>query len=200
MSSLVPEHIERQIVAVLFADAACMNWQHMNLSQRSKQYAGWVSDLRVGGVLKAFMAGEEARVWIKDGPMKEFSRACSGQGKYAYLIVDPAPSPQALVRLALGNDWRITPGSQRIKPLRVSALSSTSERIVFAWGPAKDFKHLLWAALSSIARNENLNWVLCLTAPFVSPTPSDLRAHNERLADHCGVRVVHLSIPEGNND
>ncbi|WP_434619751.1 hypothetical protein [Arthrobacter sp. A5] len=196
MAGLLPEKIELEVVTHLFADAERLKWTHMNLTERSRQYKEWLLDPRIGGTLCRFMASEEARVWIKDGPMKEFARAVHGQGKYGHLIARRAPSPEHIVRKALGDEWQVIPGSQKIKPLRVTAYGD-DEEITFAWGPVRDYKHLVWAALSSLAGGETRSWVLCLTASFVNPTPRNVQAHNIRLAERCGLKVIHLSLTEG---
>lgn len=192
----IPDKVEMAIVGALFADAERLKWPQMNSYQRSQQYRKWVLDSRIGGLLKQFMAGEEARVWIKDGPMKEFSRALHGHGKYATLLSVRAPEPGDLLCMALGPGWDLDAASQRIKPLRMLA-SNKAETIVFAWGPRRDFKHLVWAALSAYAKGDSRRWILCLTSPFVDPIPRDARIDNERIAARCGVEVVHVSLPEG---
>lgn len=196
MAGLLPDTIELEVVTHLFADAERLKWTYMNATQRSRQYKEWLQDPRIGGKLGHFMASEQARVWIKDGPMKEFSRAIHGQGKYGHLIAGRAPSPELIVRKALGDEWQVLAGSQKIKPLRVTAYRG-DEEVTFAWGPVRDFKHLIWAALSALAAGEGRSWVLCLTASFVNPTPRNVQAHNLRLAERCGLRVVHLSLTEG---
>lgn len=196
MGGLLPDKIELEIVTHLFADAERLKWTYMNATERSRQYREWLQDPRIGGTLSGFMASGEARVWIKDGPMKEFARAVHGQGKYAHLISGRAPSPELIVRKALGDEWQVVEGSQKIKPLRVTARKE-EEEVVFTWGPVRDFKHLVWAALSALAEGDTRSWVLCLTASFVNPTPRNAQAHNLRLAEQCGLKVVHLSLTEG---
>lgn len=195
MAGTLPSAIEAGIVRKLFTEAERIEWVHMNPNQRSKQYGLWVSNPAIGGVLAGFMPSVEVRVWIKDGPMKEFSRAVNGQGKYAYLIRKAAPTPDVLVKMALGPEWQIVTESQQVKPLRVLA-TNNSAYLVFAWGPARDFKHLVWAALSGSAQGDKREWVLCLTAPYVAPTPKDVRLRNESVAARCGLRIVHLTVPE----
>lgn len=196
MAGLIPDKIELEVVTHLFADAERLKWTYMNVLERSRQYKEWLQDPRVGGTLGRFMASEEVRVWIKDGPMKEFARAVHGQGKYAHLIAGRAPTPDSIVRKALGDEWQVLAGSQRIKPLRVTAYRGEDE-VTFAWGPVRDFKHLVWAALSTLADGQTRSWVLCLTASFVNPTPRNVQAHNLRVAERCGLKVIHLSLGEG---
>src|SRR4051794_32064006 len=71
------------VVGALYADAEAMDWEHQSLAERTRQYARWTRDARVGGVLTRYMTAEAARSWIKDGPMKEYPRARRGAGRYA---------------------------------------------------------------------------------------------------------------------
>src|SRR5689334_15467206 len=97
----LPDEIERRIVSQLFQDADQMDWAHLSATARSAQYAKWVQDPEVGGRLTQFITPEQARVWIKDGPMKEWARAVSGIGKYAPLVPQPGATPTQLVNMAL---------------------------------------------------------------------------------------------------
>ena len=49
-------------------------------------YTQWVESTNpIGRILAPYMTPEAARSWIKDGPMKEYSRANRGAGRYAEL-------------------------------------------------------------------------------------------------------------------
>lgn len=196
MAGLLPDKIELEVVRNLFADAERLKWTYLNPVERSRQYNKWLQDPLIGGVLGRFMAAEAARVWIKDGPMKEFARAINRQGKYGFLITSRAPTPASIIRRALGDGWQVIESSQKIKPLRINARSA-GEEVTFTWGPERDLKHLVWAALSASARGETNSWILCLTTSFVNPTPSNVQAHNRRIAEQCGLQLFHVSLPEG---
>ena len=43
-------------------------------------YDRWLDDPAIGGYLTRFLSRERARVWLKDVPMKEYSRARNGIG------------------------------------------------------------------------------------------------------------------------
>lgn len=133
------------VVRRIYADAQRLDWQHCSHSEKTAQYQRWLEDKQVGGVLEDWMPGD-IRVWIKDGPMKEFARAMAGEGEYArYLEVHPR-SAAAVVLAAFGAGWRVRQDSEGVKPLRCIAERGTEAKRVF-WGPPKDLKHLVWAAL-----------------------------------------------------
>jgi hypothetical protein len=193
MVTLLPSAVERRVVSAVFADAQELGWETLTSTARSRQYGLWISRPDVGGALTSFMSPEAARVWLKDGPMKEYSRALNGLGKHSDLIASLRPNVAEIVRRSLGQHWEVVPATQLIKPLRVRVreVSSGAESI-FAWGPSRDFKHLIWAALSEA--NELQEWVVCVVAPVVNATPKNVQASQTRIALRCGLRVLHLTV------
>lgn len=187
----VPKEIGNKVVSKLYSDAAKFDWAHLSPQQRSAQYNAWIQDPEVGGRLQQYLAAEEARVWIKDGPMKEWSRAVSGVGEYAAFVDDASDFQPRLVRKALGEGWQPRPDTLRIKPLRLVA-HKDEEEIMVAWGPATDLKHLMWAALTASAAGDARVWVVCVVSAFTKPTPSNEKQAHQRIAHRCGIRVVHI--------
>ncbi len=189
----LPQEVEHKVVERLFRDADELGWAALTLPERTVQYARWVQDPEIGGRLLGFMTSERARVWIKDGPMKEWVRAINGVGKYAPLVGERATRAAVLIRKALGEGWEPDEGTLRIKPLRIRARRGEDE-VTFAWGPAQDLKHLVWAALIAGANGDPTDWMLCLVATFTKPTPMDVRQAQLRLAARCGLRLVHVMV------
>lgn len=195
MAALVPAPVEREIVARLFLDAQAIGWETAGATERSRKYREWLDSPEVGGVLVSFMTIDQARLWIKDGPMKEYARALNGVGKHADLILSKNPDVSLIIRRAMGEGWEPEVESIRVKPLRVTVRQSDGDKsVVFSWGPSRDFKHLIWASLRALSDSSELDWVLCVVAPFVNPTPANLRVQHERIAARCGVRVFHVSV------
>jgi hypothetical protein len=189
----IPKDVENKVVSKLYADAAAIDWAHLTPQQRSAQYTKWVQDSLVGGRLKEYLTAESARVWIKDGPMKEWSRSISGVGKYAALVEGSQDTHVKLVRKALGEDWTVLPDSLRIKPLRLVA-SKDEEETVVTWAAASELKHLVWAALSASAEGDTRPWVLCVVGTFTKPTPANEKQAHQRLAQRCGLRLTHVEL------
>jgi hypothetical protein len=188
----LPSDIETRVVAKLFADASSVGWGDLSVQERATQYGKWVADPEIGGLLTKFMTPERARVWIKDGPMKEWARAMSGVGKYAPMVAQPAGNPESLVSKALGSEWKVVDDSLRIKPLRVLA-ANNGTTVTFTWGPERDFKHLVWAALQAGANGDASEWVLCIVATFTKPVPANVAQAQQRIAQRCQLRLVHVS-------
>jgi hypothetical protein len=189
----IPKDVETKVVSKLYADAAAIDWAHLTPQQRSAQYTKWVEDSLVGGRLKEYLTAETARVWIKDGPMKEWSRSISGVGKYAALVEGSQDTHLKLVRKALGEDWTVLPDSLHIKPLRLVASKDEDETVV-TWAAASELKHLVWAALSASAEGDTRSWVLCVVGTFTKPTPANEKQAHQRLAQRCGLRLIHVEL------
>jgi hypothetical protein len=191
-ASRLPWEVEESIVSRLFADMERLGWAGMTLPQRTSQYAIWIADREIGQRLAEFMTPERARVWIKDGPVKEYPRALAGSGKYAPLVNGSANIAD-IVRRALGADWTSDPTTLRVKTLRVEA-HRDEDTVVLTWGPSKDLKHLVWAALNADASGDPREWVLVVTSTFTQPVTASDKAHQQRIARRCGLRLVHVEL------
>lgn len=182
--------LERKIVIRMFADAERHDWTHLNGDQRSAIYESWMNDPEIGGRLTEFKSPQGARVWIKEGPMKEYSRAKYGVGKYAEFVANPIDASDLVAR-AMGGDWRIVPNTRKGKPLRVRIRAGDLDRH-FAWAPADQLKHLVWAAIRTEALGDQTPWTLCLVGSFEKPTPADQRALDLRIGERCALEVTHV--------
>lgn len=189
----IPREVEAKVVTKLYEDANRLDWAHLTPQQHSTQYAKWVEDPDVGGRLREFLSTGDARVWIKDGPMKEWSRAVSGVGKYANHVRDAQDVPARLVNRALGAEWQAEPATIQVKPLRVVARRGEDEAVL-TWAQARDLKHLVWAALTASAEGDTRQWVLCVIETFTKPTPANEKEAHHRLAKRCHLEIRHISL------
>lgn len=189
----IPKEVETKVVSRLYADAKKLDWASLTPQQHSTQYTKWVEDPEVGGRLREYLSDSDARVWIKDGPMKEWSRSLSGVGKYAALIEGADDIPAKLIRKALGEEWVVDLESLKTKPLRVTARKDEDETVL-TWAQARDLKHLVWAALTASAEGDAREWVICVVETFTRPTPANEKQAHQRLAKRCGLRLVHVSL------
>lgn len=187
----INKDLEIKIVRKIFTDAASLGWLNLTSEQRSEMYQKWVDDPEVGGRLTSFLAADKVRLWIKDGPMKEYARSIYGVGKYADLVSNPALEIDHLVARTLGPGWEIEENSRKIKPLRVTIAKDGREKY-FCWALGKDPKHLIWAAIKAEADNDPIPWVLCLVGSFENPITPDERDRNLRYARHCDLRLEHV--------
>lgn len=190
----VPKEIETKIVTRLYADANTLDWDHLTPQQHSAQYTKWVSDPKVGGRLQNYVSGGDARVWIKDGPMKEWARAKMGVGKFAPLIEGSAAIPAKLIKKVLGEGWELVPGTMSDKPLRLTATNEDEDEVVVSWAPSSGLKHMVWAALSANAKGDVRTWVLCIVGTFTKQTPANEQQAQQRIAKRCGLRLKHVIL------
>ena len=193
MTTRIPREIESAVVKQLYSDAAQLDWPSMTPQQHTAQYNKWVGDPKVGGKLTEYLNASDARVWIKDGPMKEYSRAASGVGKYAALVENHGDVQSKIVRKALGDSWTPDPDTLRVKPLRIVARDGEDEAVV-TWAPATGLKHMMWAALTASAEGDARPWTVCVTETFTRPTPANEKQAHARVAKRCGLRLVHVTL------
>jgi hypothetical protein len=187
--------LQARVARAAYAAAEACDWPSLSDRERSEIYAKWLEDPQIGLPLREFMGPEKARVWLKDGPMKEYARARFGVGQWTQYLPDGARNgADALVNKALGPRWSVEPGSRQIKPLRVKLLAGDFEEVIFAWAIAKDFKHLVWAALKAHAGGDPLDWIVCAVGTETAPIPEDEKAFHRRVAERCELRVVHVEV------
>ena len=186
------KHLVR-VVRKLYEDAQRIDWEHITLSNKTTRYASWLDDPEVGGILDQWMSPEEARVWIKDGPMKEYARALAGFGAFAHYLEEHPRGPSAMVRAAFGTSWSPIPGTEGSKPLHCVATDS-SKALSFIWGPSRDFKHLLWAALEASDSKTGHDVQIAVFYTVAYPTTTATRAQQIRFGKRCGFSVIHIKL------
>jgi len=187
---LLPAQQLAAVVRALYADAEQLDWEHLPLAEHTRQYGRWVTDSRVGAALSRYMTTEQARSWIKDGPMKEFARARRGAGRYAQYGAPGGTGPADVLLHALGHDWEIVEGSVGVKPFHCEAVSGTDVAFV-AWGAAGNFRHLLWAALRWAVDHDGRS-VVVVTELAARPTPENQASWHKRVGARCGLEVTHM--------
>lgn len=191
MSDL-PAALREELTRRLYAKAAKLDWENLSASQKTAQYSHWMADPEIGGQLTRFLPEDRARVWIKDGPMKEYGRAQFGVGPFAHLVDAPRCTPETVIRAAQGAGWEVVAGSVQIKPARCNAASSSDQALVL-WGHAADFKHLIWAGLEASAQDEDRQVTIAVVESPARPTGTAERAHFKSIADRCGFAVRHIN-------
>lgn len=189
-SSPVPKEVRDEVVRALYRQVEAMDWELLSPQQKSQQYARWIDDPAVGGRLTEFQSAEDARVWLKDGPMKEYARALDGVGLFAEFTTKRLSGPEELIRRALGEGWSIVPESQGEKPLHCVATDGSNTRYV-CWGKPGTFRDLVWAAV-----NKAVEWadrpMIVVSLRDGQDVNGEERRRHERIAAHCGLDVRHI--------
>jgi hypothetical protein len=187
-----PLGVEREVVRRLYEEAERLDWIHMPLNERRRQYAAWLEAPTIGGVLTQFLSRESARVWIKDCPMKEFARAVAGVGRFAPFVGNTGRGPLEMIQLSLGSEWVLVQGSFGIKPLHCLAEAQNQRRYI-CWGPPKDFKHLLWAALGA-AESKKVPARIVVVERIGQEMRGVDRTRFERLVARCSLEFSSLRL------
>jgi hypothetical protein len=189
--SEVPDQIRSEVITELYRQAADLDWELLSVGGKKLQYRKWVEDPRVGGRLREFWDDHRIGTWIKDTPMKEYARAQEGFGSMAaYAATRYAPGPESLVRTAIGNDWRIRPGSLDEKPMHCLAVSGGSERYV-CWGKPAVFRDLTWAALSKAITMPSRPMMIVTIQDGVMVSVAE-RSFQQSISEHCGIDIRYL--------
>jgi hypothetical protein len=186
------DHLE-SVIRKVYGDALQLDWQHQTDPQHTAQYARWLDDREVGGVLGQWMSLEEQRVWLKDGPLKEFARARAGMGDCARYLDKHPSNPSVVVPRTLGQGWSPVPKSNGVKPLSCRASDGVTSITLF-WGPARDFKHLLWAALGMLDRSPNMPVRIAVFDTISAPLAAGKKETFVRIASRCGIEVSFIRL------
>jgi hypothetical protein len=189
--TLLPERQLDQVVRTLYRQADEAGWETLNSRDRSRMYTQWVDPKNpVGAILTRFLTPEAARSWIKDGPMKEYTRSNRGTGRYARFGRQGGTTPLDIVRHALGPTAVIEEGSDGVKPSRCHARSE-ERRYLVIWGDQRSFKDLLWAALRAATEDDDEVHIVVLEPPG-STTTTENRDRQQVIAARCGIPLHYL--------
>ncbi len=123
MTSPVPRKVEDLVCRKIFSDMAALSWEGLGHTARSEQYERWVSSADVGDRLSLYMPVERVRVWIKDGPVKEYPRARWGRAvrKPRTGVVGSGRGRAASPRCQLGAGRGIAQGQTPASPCAVAS-------------------------------------------------------------------------------
>jgi hypothetical protein len=201
-SRRVPSDQIEAVVKALYAAADRLDWEHLPPSARTNQYDEWVRDTEIGGVLTKYMSAENARSWIKDGPMKEYGRARLGAGRYAKFGSSAGPDPQQLIAHAIGNDATLVEGSVGIKPFHCLAKTDGTTTYL-AWDSAKNLRHLVWASINYLANHPSDDACVIVLESLEHPTIQTDQRRHAHIAERCSIPIKYYRAaprPAGNGE
>lgn len=191
---IVPDAHLTAVVTALYQDADEAGWETLGPRDRSRMYGQWVEAEHVGSILTQYMTPEAARSWIKDGPMKEYARANRGAGRYAEFGRRGGTDVADVIKVALGPDARLVPGSEAVKPFRCHAATSGEAggpAALITWGESRQFKDLLWAALCAATEQQIAAHVVVMEPPGRTASPTD-RARQAATARRCEIGLHYM--------
>jgi hypothetical protein len=190
-SRRVPQEQIDGVVKALYADADRLGWDHLSPQQRTVQYDQWVTDPAIGGVLTTCMSIENARSWIKDGPMKEYGRARQGTGRYANFGSAEGPAAGQIAAHALGTGAVVVGGSVGVKPFHCVASAGDGGSTYVAWGKAKNFRYLVWACLVYLADNPGAAASVVIMETMAVPTTAADKMQHAAIAGRCSIGLKY---------
>ncbi|WBP88095.1 PIN domain-containing protein [Kitasatospora cathayae] len=186
----IPSDIRELLLVEIYQQAHDIGWESLSNAEKTSQYRKWIEDPKIGGVLTSFMREENARVWIKDVPMKEYARAQEGFGPYARYAVMRFKGADEVVEAACGSGWDVVPDSLGEKPMHCLATDGLSTRYV-CWGRPGSFRDLVWAAMNHVAEGQEAPAVVITTREGEEVREAD-REQQMRTADRSGVLLTYL--------
>ncbi|GAA4612267.1 hypothetical protein GCM10023108_07990 [Saccharopolyspora hordei] len=192
MSSSIPTTVRNEVISEVYRRADDLDWPALTDQERSSLYDAWVKDPDIGGKLVGHIPASRMRVWLKDGPLKEFTRARWGLGPLAHLVSRRYPGPQELVQRILGTDWSVLNASIKIKPNRCTA-SNFTKRTTFLWGLSSSFDSMVTCALHAIADGQP-DPLITVTIEQGRPVPKDEKAVQKKIAARIGVPLHHTTV------
>lgn len=186
----IPADVRGQVAAEVIKRAIELVWEDLSMSERSRTYEMWVDDPLIGGKLRNYIPATAIRVWIKDGPMKEYARARRGIGSYARFVGHIERLEDEIVRRVLGSEWEIVDEKLGVKPANFRARRS-SEIIRIYWGNVDAAKHLLWAALSADIREKN---IVVILGTRITPVSDSDRRLLQSIAERTSTEIKFVNL------
>ncbi|GGP50225.1 hypothetical protein [Saccharothrix coeruleofusca] len=196
----MPKELRESVIRELYRQVGSLDWEGISSRERTAYYTRWVEDEAIGGVLADYYTAEGMRVWIKDGPLKEYARALENVGPYAMYATKRLSPPNEFIVEVLGDTWRIRPDSIREKPMHCIATDGQQDRYV-CWGRPRTFRDLLWAAVNyAVTTPSKPLIVVYITDDTVIEERQKLQ--HVRIAKHCSLDLAYVHrrlepLPQG---
>jgi hypothetical protein len=189
-SSDIPSQVREEVARVLYRRAGELDWDLMADREKTAQYRRWLDDASVGGVLTQHVDPQAARLWIKDGPMKEYDRALEGFGVFARFVTARFAPHADLIHVALGDQWKLAPNSVGEKPMHCLATDGVTRRYV-CWGRPDKISDLIWDAVKVAVKSEQRPLLVVSLRDGVEVTGEERRWH-QAIASHCQLDIRHM--------
>lgn len=169
----VPADVRKAVIKEVVGRLDAARWEEVPSATASEMYDRFVKDPKIGGRLSPHMPADKIRVWIKDGPAKEYRRALEGIGPIASFTKRMYPGPESVVRLALGDQWLLKPDTVEEKPMRCYAEGPGGRSMYVIWGPLSAIQGMIWNSCLIRAEDSAEPITVVVTKPNSAPLPAD---------------------------
>jgi hypothetical protein len=169
----VPADVRKAVIKEVVGRLDTARWEEVSPSTASEMYDRFVKDPKIGGRLSPYMPAEKIRVWIKDGPAKEYRRSLEGIGPIASFTKRMYPGPESVVRLALGDQWLPKPDTIEEKPMRCFAEGPDGQSMFVIWGPLSAIQGMIWNSCLIRAEDSAKPITIVVTKPNSASLPTD---------------------------
>ncbi|GAA3462115.1 hypothetical protein ACFFSW_14170 [Saccharothrix longispora] len=186
----MPKEVKDSVIRELYRQVGSLDWEAVPTRQRTAYYTRWVEDEAIGGELADYYTAEGMRVWLKDGPLKEYARALENFGSYAAYATKRLSPPDEFVTELLGDRWTIKPGSLGEKPMHCTVIDQTRERYV-CWGRPRTFRDMLWAAVNNAVTAPSKPLIVVYVTDDAEVEEQQKQRH-ELIAKHCSLDLAHV--------
>lgn len=190
----IPEELRRQVIATVYRRADELDWDGLTQRDRTMWYSRWLDEEPIGGVLTRFMPRERVRGWLKDVPMKHYTRARAGLGPYASLASRRLPGPESIARQVLGPSWSLVEGTLAEKPNRCRVRDGDRHHLMI-WGPPANLSALVWAGINAVV-DRVPSPVVVVTTPQGQRLTEAEKLRHVTLGRQAGLEVVHTILRE----
>ncbi|WP_328701503.1 hypothetical protein [Amycolatopsis pittospori] len=168
-----------------------MDWEDIPDREKSKHYARWVADAKIGDVLADYYTADGMRVWLKDTPLKEYARAVEDFGPFAKYASKRLTPPAEFVAPLLGPDWSLVHGSVGEKPMHCTFTDGTRARNIY-WGKPRSFSILLWAAVNNAVKTHTRP-LMVVYLQDGKAIDEEQRLLHEKIAAHCSIDLAYVN-------
>jgi hypothetical protein len=181
--AVIPDDVRAEVVAELARQFDSARWEEITAAEASEMYDRFVKSPSIGGRLATYMPADKIRVWIKDGPAKEYRRALEGVGPLSQYTSREYPGPDSVVRLALGDDWAPMADTLQEKPMRCFASDPAGQSMFVIWGPVSGLQGMIWNSCLIRAKDPVEPITVVVTKPSSAPLPAEDWSLVQSLAD-----------------
>lgn len=186
----VPQEIRESVLRELYRQADSLDWEDVPVRQKTSHYRQWVEDPSIGGRLADFYTAEGMRVWLKDGPLKEYARALENFGPFAKYANKRLSPPSEFITEILGDSWTVQPESIREKPMHCLITNGHEHRYV-CWGRPHTFRDLLWAAVNK-AVSSHLRPLIVVYLTDGKSVSDNQKSLHQKIAKHCELDLAYV--------